>query len=337
VRLPGEELWGLAARDATTLSEVVALRAVATALGQRWPIASNQRTDYAASINAHLAEAARPAALQQLDAIWPIYQLEVRDGGPDADLGLTGLSGLLERLLFNKNPEQVTAAAVLGVGLIIIVTFYLILAKVDLKDLAIIDNARGLLTFLFGLTTVGISIIVVLSVFLSRGSKDELGERFQRGKDILTVLIGVFGAILGYYFGTDKGTAPPREPAPQTQQSPRGVVEAPIPPKPAAQTPSPPASTGQTPSPPAFTGQTPSPPAPAGQSSPPTSTGQTPSPPAPTGQPSPPASNGQTASPPAPTGQTPSPPAQTEQTPTPPAPAGQTASPSASTRRHRPY
>lgn len=47
-------------------------------------------------------------------------------------------------------------------------------------------------------------MIVVLSVFLQDRPPNELNERFQRGKDILTVLIGVFGAILGFYFGSEK-------------------------------------------------------------------------------------------------------------------------------------
>jgi hypothetical protein len=68
------------------------------------------------------------------------------------------------------------------------------------------DNSQGILAFLFGLTTVGIVIIVVVAVFFE-ARETTLDDRFQRGKDILTILIGLLGAILGYYFGQQAGQA----------------------------------------------------------------------------------------------------------------------------------
>lgn len=41
---------------------------------------------------------------------------------------------------------------------------------------------------------------MVVAVFFEAG-ETTLDDRFQRGKDILTILIGLLGAILGYYFG----------------------------------------------------------------------------------------------------------------------------------------
>jgi hypothetical protein len=192
-----------------TLSEVVALRAVATSLAQNWPIGSNDRRDYETSISTHLSAAAQPDALQQLGSVWPVYELE--NPRIDQNRAGTGILGFLTNIV-GHTEQQSNVAGVLGVGLIIIFTFVVILSKIQLKDLAQVNNARGLLTFLFGLTTVGIAIIVVLSVFLSSGTKEELTDRFQRGKDILTVLIGVFGAILGFYFGTEKGTTEASKP-----------------------------------------------------------------------------------------------------------------------------
>jgi len=66
------------------------------------------------------------------------------------------------------------------------------------------DSTRSVLAFLFGLTTIGVIIIVVVAVFIETG-ETTLDDRFQRGKDILTILIGLLGAILGYYFGQASG------------------------------------------------------------------------------------------------------------------------------------
>jgi len=86
-----------------TLSEVVALRAVATTLAQNWPIASNQRGYYETSISIHLPAAAQPDALQQLGALWPVYELDNRE----VDQNHTG-NGIFASIIniLNKGPEQ---------------------------------------------------------------------------------------------------------------------------------------------------------------------------------------------------------------------------------------
>jgi len=113
-----------------------------------------------------------------------------------------------------------------------------------LDKVAVLETARGLLTFLFAISTVGIAVIVVLAIFLGAGEKDDLGDRFQRGKDVLTTLIGVFGAIIGFYFGSvDQRATHSSAPAvpmpaqiPATITSPTSTSPAPPPPAP-AQTP----------------------------------------------------------------------------------------------------
>ena len=87
------------------------------------------------------------------------------------------------------------------------------------SELASIEQARGLITFLFAVATVGIALVIVLAVFLSTGSKEEIGERFQMGKDILAVLIGVFGTIIGFYFGSEIASERP-QPNPATVSAP---------------------------------------------------------------------------------------------------------------------
>jgi len=77
-----------------------------------------------------------------------------------------------------------------------------------LDDLADIERARGLITFLIAVCTVAIALILSISVIISRGTR--AGQRFTQGKEILTLLIGVLGTIVGFYFGTSaKGTPQP--------------------------------------------------------------------------------------------------------------------------------
>jgi hypothetical protein len=60
-------------------------------------------------------------------------------------------------------------------------------------------SARGLITFLIAVVTVAIALILVMAAFFS-GGKD-MDKRFAFGKEVLTVLIGVLGTIVGFYYG----------------------------------------------------------------------------------------------------------------------------------------
>lgn len=64
------------------------------------------------------------------------------------------------------------------------------------------DAARGLITFVIAIATVGIAIILAIStLILSEGDAGD--KRFDRGKQVLSVLIGVLGTIVGFYFGSE--------------------------------------------------------------------------------------------------------------------------------------
>lgn len=88
-------------------------------------------------------------------------------------------------------------------SLILLVVYNAFFGKNDfLNDLSSIEVTRGLITFLFAFGTIGIAIIITISVFTSGRSPDESKERFYRGKEILTLLIGILGTIVGFYFGS---------------------------------------------------------------------------------------------------------------------------------------
>lgn len=63
--------------------------------------------------------------------------------------------------------------------------------------------ARGLITFLFSLGTIIIAIVLTLYA-VSRGPGAK-AESFTHAKEILTILVGILGTIIGFYFGSESG------------------------------------------------------------------------------------------------------------------------------------
>ena len=97
---------------------------------------------------------------------------------------------------------------------IVILTMLLVLSVVALIGAAVIgvdkgvlinmstpEYARGLITYLFAVVTIGTAVVLVLSALI--GTADEAHDKqFQRGKEVLSLLLGVFGTIVGFYFGS---------------------------------------------------------------------------------------------------------------------------------------
>ena len=60
------------------------------------------------------------------------------------------------------------------------------------------DGARILITFLVAVATVAIAFLAILTAMVIR----EYKERFALAKEVLTLLVGILGTIVGFYFGT---------------------------------------------------------------------------------------------------------------------------------------
>jgi amino acid transporter len=94
--------------------------------------------------------------------------------------------------------------ALIAVGVLGIISWALFMND-DFNELIKNENfARGLITFLFAFGTIGIAVIIALSVFTSSADPEEAKQRFYRAKEILTILIGILGTIVGFYFGATK-------------------------------------------------------------------------------------------------------------------------------------
>ncbi len=84
----------------------------------------------------------------------------------------------------------------------------LVTDKMEALGIAQLDNpekARGIITYLIAVTTISMAAILMLTAIMIGGK--EMKERFALGKEILTLLIGILGTIIGFYYGaTNKGT-----------------------------------------------------------------------------------------------------------------------------------
>src|ERR1022692_4590744 len=89
------------------------------------------------------------------------------------------------------------AVGLVGLGLCGAIVWGLFTHNSIVRELGNADLARGVITFVFAIGTIGIALLVVLGALIGDHSDTQLG----RAKEVMTILIGVFGTILGFYFG----------------------------------------------------------------------------------------------------------------------------------------
>ena len=102
-------------------------------------------------------------------------------------------SGLFDILTF----VQYLALAALAIPFVILLYKGLNNGNLNLSDK---EAARGMITFVVAVVTVAIGLFLVVGAAFMSGSKD-LEKRFAFGKDVFTVLIGVLGTVMGFYYG----------------------------------------------------------------------------------------------------------------------------------------
>jgi hypothetical protein len=79
-----------------------------------------------------------------------------------------------------------------------------------LRELSDVAVARGLITFLNAVSTVCIALVLTIYAVVPHPANG--ADNFDKAKQVLSVLMGVLGTIVGFYFG--QATSPP----PKAQQ-----------------------------------------------------------------------------------------------------------------------
>lgn len=100
------------------------------------------------------------------------------------------------------NPVTILAGGMLLAIVLLIGASTLGLDKgLVLAKMGQVEFARGLITYLFAVVTIGTAVVLVVSALTTEETPAH-ERRFERGKEILALLLGVFGTIVGYYFGS---------------------------------------------------------------------------------------------------------------------------------------
>ncbi len=86
------------------------------------------------------------------------------------------------------------------IGVVFAIFLYKGFGGIGAVDLSNDSSARGIITYLVSFGTIMIAMLLVLSVILGNGG--DLKERFALGKEVFTVLIGVLGTVMGFYYGS---------------------------------------------------------------------------------------------------------------------------------------
>jgi len=89
----------------------------------------------------------------------------------------------------------------MGVGgmFVLAILAYALLNQSLLKTVAQPEVARAMITIMFCIGVVAVALLIAVAAFWA--PIDQLDQRFDKAKDLLTVLVGIFGTILGFYFG----------------------------------------------------------------------------------------------------------------------------------------
>jgi hypothetical protein len=107
------------------------------------------------------------------------------------------------------NPVTILAGGMLLAIVLLIGASTLGLDKgLVLSKMGQVEFARGLITYLFAVVTIGTAVVLVVSALTTEETPAH-ERRFERGKEILALLLGVFGTIVGFYFGSAVSTSGP--------------------------------------------------------------------------------------------------------------------------------
>ena len=133
----------------------------------------------------------------------------IAKAAPESDR--SGLTATLSTYYARWKSESKSSWLRVDIGKLVLVFFGIVFVGLLYKGIGIpLDNAdqvRGMVTFFFVLVTTSIILLVALGIFWLQDD-NAVKIRFESAKDLLTLVIGVLGTIMGFYFGSaTSGTA----------------------------------------------------------------------------------------------------------------------------------
>jgi len=193
--------WLLSTAQSTD-SALKPLADFAGAKKPEWKRAEDDKDALAKLIDDSLPDdAAKAASLKsELETAWEAWD-RARGSARGGD---ETKASLLHRLgeFFTRNAAAISSLILAGIFLVILTRYFgdpNLLAQ--LRDVA---TARGTITFLFSLGTIVLALLLLFSALYSNDDREDRKERFTQGKEVLTILIGILGTIVGFYFGSEK-------------------------------------------------------------------------------------------------------------------------------------
>ena len=160
-----------------------------------WPYQSDVLADY---VRAALPQLPSDA---ERERVLPLLAGQFQEWDEQKQPATTGFwARLLTALAENPGTKLLALFGIIVAG---VLAWGIFGDRTFLTSIAQADRARGLITFLFAFSTIGVIILVAVATFWM--DVQEVKERFGNAKDLITILIGVLGTILGFYFGSATG------------------------------------------------------------------------------------------------------------------------------------
>jgi hypothetical protein len=123
------------------------------------------------------------------------------EGSPGEKGDKKGDASWLGRLVSFVTQPQVIGSTILAIaviGVLVWLIFGVLGKRQVVPQLVEIAYARGLITYILAVGTIGIAILLTIGALVLQDA-----EKFNRGKEILTILVGVLGTIVGFYYGSE--------------------------------------------------------------------------------------------------------------------------------------
>jgi hypothetical protein len=124
-------------------------------------------------------------------------QASPSDGGGPPKSRLERLTDSLDRLNRLVKWQYVLVGAILFLIGIAVLTDNAVVRRLTDPPFA-----RGLITFIISVATIGLAFVLVCESFSATDKDDKFDERFRRAREILALLMGILGTIVGFYFGS---------------------------------------------------------------------------------------------------------------------------------------